>query len=286
MTMHPGEPAVGDTPRSGEALFGTAAADYARYRPGVPDGAVRLLAATLHGLPAPVLVDLGAGTGQVPRALLAALPRMAHIDLVDVNPGMLAQAMADLEPFLGTTTASTFAGEAHTYSPQGLGRSPDLVTCCRAFHWMDRAAVLDMADRITAPHATVAVMGDGSLWTYESDWTGALRELIQTYLGPSRRAGTHETYAAPGRSYEDDLAASAFSSVTERRFPVTRNWTPAAVVGYLRSTSFARPDLFAQRHKAFETQAIQLLDAYATKGVLREDAEFTMLLARRPGTRT
>lgn len=283
MTMHSGEPAIADTPGGGESLFGTAAADYARYRPGVPDAAVRLLAATLHGVPAPVLLDLGAGTGQVPRALLAVVPRLAHIDLVDVNQGMLAQAMADLRPALGTTTVSAFAGEAHTYAPLRPGQGPDLVTCCRAFHWMDRAAVLDMVDRISAPHAAVAVLGDGSLWTYESDWTAALRELIQSFLGPSRRAGTRGTYGGPGRSYRDDFAASAFSTVSEHRSPVTRAWTPANVVGYLRSTSFARPDLFADRHEAFEAEAIQLLDEYATEGVLREAAEFTVLLGRRPG---
>lgn len=191
--------------------------------------------------------------------------------------------MAELEPVLGTTMASAFAGEAHTYSPQGPGRSPDPVTCCRAFHWVDRTAVLDMADRIASPQATVAVMGDGSLWTYDSDWTGALRELIQTYVDPSRRTGTRGTHAAPGRPYEDDFAASACSIVTEHRFPVTRAWTPANVVGYLCSTSFARPDLFTDRHEAFETEAVQLLDAYAAQGVLREESEFTMLLAHRPG---
>ncbi|MEV7907223.1 hypothetical protein [Streptomyces anulatus] len=61
-----------------EALFSTAAEHYARYRPGVPDPAVHLLAGTLAGRTAPALLDLGTGTGQVPRALLAAVPYLAH----------------------------------------------------------------------------------------------------------------------------------------------------------------------------------------------------------------
>ncbi|MBL1109895.1 class I SAM-dependent methyltransferase [Streptomyces sp. 5-8] len=276
------EPSAGPAPL-GEALFGTVADAYARYRPGVPDAAVRLLAATLHGVPAPVLLDLGTGTAQVPRALLPVVPRLAHVDLVDINQQMLAQAMTAIEPLIGTCTVSPYAGEAHTFVPEGPGRRPDLVTCCRAFHWMDRPAVLEMVDRVAAPHATVAVMGDGSLWTYDADWTVALRELIQTYLGPGRRAGARGTYTAPGRSYEDDLADSAFSDVREYRFPMTRAWTPESVVGYLRSTSFARPDLFGDRHQAFETEVRQLLGAYARGGTLREDAVFTILLARRPG---
>ncbi|NUK23920.1 methyltransferase [Streptomyces lunaelactis] len=265
-------------------MFGTAAAEYASYRPGVPDAAVHLLAATLHGVPAPILLDLGTGTAQVPRALLPVVPRLAHVDLVDVNAGMLSQAMTALEPVLGACTASVFAGEAHTFVPHLPGRRPELVTCCRAFHWMDRPAVLAMAGRVAAPHAAVAIMGDGSLWTHDADWTVALRELIQTYLGPGRRAGSRGTYTTPGRSYEDDLATSAFSNVSEHRFPVARAWTPETVVGYLRSTSFARPGLFADRHEAFEAEARRLLAAYAHGGVLREDAVFTVLLARKPGT--
>ncbi|MDR3033122.1 MAG: class I SAM-dependent methyltransferase [Kitasatospora sp.] len=277
----PGRPAP--TTVSDDALFGPETADYARYRPGLPDAAVHLLAATQHGVPAPVLLDLGTGTGQVPRALLPVLHRMVHIDLVDVNKSMLEAARAALEPVRGTCTVDIFTGAAHTFTPAAPGRVPTLITSCRSFHWMDRPAVLAMADRVTSPGATLAIMGDGSLWTHQADWTAALRELIQTYLGENRRAGTRGTYAGPGRSYEDDLADSAFSEVTEHRFPLSRAWAPEDVLGYLRTTSFARPALFAGHHHDFEDAALRLLQDHAAGGVLEEDAVFTLLLARRPG---
>ncbi|MER5402859.1 hypothetical protein [Streptomyces sp. NPDC002599] len=143
-------------------------------------------------------------------------------------------------------------------------------------------AVLEMADRVAAPGAAVAVMGDGSLWTHDVDWTRALRELIQRYLGAERRAGAHRSYAEPRRSYEEDLAASAFNDVTEHRFPVTRTWAPQEVLGYLSTTSFAAPELFAERHEAFEDEALALLHAHAVDGALVEEAMFRVLLARRP----
>ncbi|MEV4875352.1 hypothetical protein [Streptomyces cyaneofuscatus] len=62
-----------------------------------------------------------------------------------------------------------------------------------------------MVDRSCAAR-TVAITGDGSLWTQSAAWTVALRELIQTYLGPDRR-GHPLSHTAPGRSYEDDIAA-------------------------------------------------------------------------------
>ncbi|MEU6351067.1 hypothetical protein ABZ896_17295 [Streptomyces sp. NPDC047072] len=79
-----------------------------------------------------------------------------------------------------------------------------------------------MADRVAAPDATMAIMGDGSLWTHQGEWPQALRELIQHCLGPDRRAGTHSNYADPRRPYEEDLGASAWSNVTHHHFPRTR----------------------------------------------------------------
>ncbi|WP_246212561.1 hypothetical protein [Streptomyces abyssomicinicus] len=124
--------------------------------------------------------------------------------------------------------------------------------------------------------------GDGSLWTCDADWTAALRDLIRSRLGTARRAGAHGTYTEPGRSFRDELAASAFSEVTRHAFPVVRNRTPEDVMGYLRTTGFARPALFSGRHQEFETEALSLLHAHAHGGVLREDAVFEVLLARRP----
>ncbi|MFK0119292.1 class I SAM-dependent methyltransferase [Streptomyces sp. NPDC090994] len=268
---------------SDDALFGPEAADYARYRPGLPDAVIHLLAAAQHGVPAPVLLDLGTGTGQVARALLPVLRRLAHISLVDVNASMLQAARAALEPVRGACTVDVFTGAAHDFAPAAPGLAPTLITCCRSFHWMARPEVLSMADQVAAPHAVVAIMGDGSLWTYEADWTAALRVLIQSYLGENRRAGTRGTYAGPDRSYEDDLADSAFSKVSEHSFPVSRAWAPEDVIGYLRTTSFARPALFAGRHLEFEATALRLLQDHAGGGVLTEDTVFTVLLARRPG---
>lgn len=283
----PDTPAPGLAPER-EALFAGAAAGYARYRPGVPDAAVRLLADALRGTPAPVLLDLGTGTGQVPCALLPAVSGLAHIEAVDVSRRMLDRARDALTPGLGRCTLTLVHAAADAYRPPALPPGervlrPDLVTCCRSYHWMDGPAVLAMADRVAAPGATLAIMGDGSLWTHRAEWTRALRQLIRGYLGVERRAGTLGSYAEPRRSYEDDLAASAWSEVVEHRVPVTRSWTVEHVLGCLRTTSFAGPELFGARHAAFEEEARALLHAYAAGEGLVEEALFTVLLARRGG---
>lgn len=271
-----------------EALFASAAATYARYRPGLPDAAVRLLADVLRGRPSPVLLDLGTGTGQVPLALLSAGAALTQIEAVDVSTQMLSQAGQALNPVLGHCTLTLAHAAADAYEPLATlpgepDSGPDLITCCRSFHWMNGRAVLEMADRVATPGAAVAIMGDGSLWTHDADWTRALRELIQHYLGSERRAGARSSYAEPRRSYEEDLADSPFSDVTEHLFPVTRTWMPEEVLGYLRTTSFAAEKLFAERHRPFEDEALALLRAHGVDGALVEEATFRVLLARRPG---
>ncbi|MFI5672020.1 class I SAM-dependent methyltransferase [Streptomyces sp. NPDC051704] len=264
------------------SLFDSVDHYYARYRPRLPDQVVRLLARELAGAEAPRLLDLGAGTGQVALSMLPVLPPTARMDLVDQDEGMLRTALDELRPRLGGRTATVHAVPAEKFAPAQPDYRADLVTCCRAFHWMDRPAVLAMADRAAAPHAAVVIMGDGSLWTHQAEWTVALRALIQSHLGEDRRAGATGTYREPGRRHEDDLTDSAFSDVAEHRIPFARAWTPRSVLGYLRSTSFARPDLFAD-HTGFEEQAEDLLLRRAQDGVLHEDGVFTGLLARRPG---
>ncbi|MFI7316897.1 NUDIX domain-containing protein [Streptomyces venezuelae] len=230
------------------SLFHATADAYGRYRPGLPDEVVLLLAGTLRGIRRPALLDLGTGTGQVPTALLPVLPRRARLDLVDADRDMLDQADRTLRPLLTGRAAAYHPVGAEDFTAPDKEYRADLVTCARAFHWMDRPAVLAMADRVTAPGATLAIMGDGSLWTHPAPWTVALRELIQSYLGTERRAATAGAYAQPRRRYEDDLADSPFSDVEEHHFPIRRVWAPDQVIGYLRSTSFARPDLFGDRH--------------------------------------
>ncbi|MCT2547994.1 class I SAM-dependent methyltransferase [Streptomyces atratus] len=176
--------------------------DYARYRPGVPEAAVRLPADALRDRLDPVLLDLGTGTGQVPLALRHAVPGLAHIEAVDVSRQILDRARDALAPVLGRCTLALVHAAADKYRPLAPQSGtavpePDLVTCCRSYHWMPGPAVLDMADRVTSPHAAVAIMGDGSLWTHDSEWTRALRELISLRCADGQRRRTHERWGIP-----------------------------------------------------------------------------------------
>ncbi|KAB7835776.1 class I SAM-dependent methyltransferase [Streptomyces mobaraensis] len=250
---------------------------YAAYRPGIPQQAVSLLTGTVRGIASPTLLDLGSGTGQVPLALHSAF---AEIDVVEADAGMIAEAEAALAPLAGPVVRF-HPVRAEDFTPPTPTWRADLVTICRAFHWMDQEKVLSLLDECTAPDGAVVVMGDGSLWTARTTWTDALRALIQDYLGTKRRAGRSSTYAVHDRPYAEVLGESAFARTEEHRITVRRQWSPETVLGYLASTSFAARPLFGDRWEEFETQALQLLREHAQDDGLIEPAEFTVLIGRR-----
>ncbi|MFH8387713.1 class I SAM-dependent methyltransferase [Kitasatospora sp. NPDC018058] len=213
-------------------LFPGAASAYRTFRPGLPEAAVALLTDTVRDTPHPVLLDLGTGTGQVPAAVHEAF---ARVDIVECDPEMIAEAEKVVKPFLGEKPLGVHRCPAEEFTAPYPGYQANLVTAARAFRWMNQEQVLRLVDKATAPDAVVAVMGEGSLWTAKSAWTDALRELIQTYLGPERRAGTEGTYTPPRRRYEDILADSPFSRVEEHALPVSRRWRHTRLMRGLES---------------------------------------------------
>ncbi|WP_367132933.1 MULTISPECIES: class I SAM-dependent methyltransferase [Streptomyces] len=251
---------------------------YRTYRPGIPEEAVALLTRAVQGVDAPVLLDLGSGTGQVPLALHAVF---AEFDIVEADSDMISEAKEAMAAAVPGKTVRLHHVRAEDFTPPSREWKADLVTICRAFHWMDQGKVLALLNGCTSPAGTVAVMGDGSLWTARSAWTDALRTLIQSYLGDERRAGQSGTYNAHDRPYAEILSESAFHRVEEHRYEVRREWSPENIVGYLGSTSFASRPLFGDRWQEFEDQALALLHEHAEDGVLIENAVFSVLLGRR-----
>ncbi|WP_371100096.1 hypothetical protein [Streptomyces sp. PU_AKi4] len=200
---------------------------------------------------------------------------------------MLDQARASLTPVLDNCALSLVQTSADVYGslaplPGEERWTPDLITCCRTHRWMSGPDVLATAHRIAAPQASPAIVGDGSLRTHDADWTRALRDLIQRHRSPGQCAEVLDDHPKPLRPFQEELADSAWSDVSEYRFPVTRSWTPKTVLGCPRTTSIAGAGLFAERHTAFGEEARTLLHELADDGSLLEEALFTVLLARRP----
>jgi SAM-dependent methyltransferase len=141
--------------------FAEVAGAYERGRPGYPDEAVRWLA----GDEPRDVVDLGAGTGKLTRALVALGHRVTAVEPLD-------EMRAQLETAVPTVAA--VKGNAESM-PLG-DASADVVTCAQAFHWFDHAAALTEIARVLRPGGRLALV-----WNTRDDreaWASRLSDLI------------------------------------------------------------------------------------------------------------
>ncbi|MGW0242255.1 class I SAM-dependent methyltransferase [Micromonospora chalcea] len=259
------------------SLFHGTVGFYRQYRPGIPATVADVLDAAVPTGEPRRLLDVGTGTGLVVEALLG---RFDDIIAIDNDPDMLAAAEDALRPQLPADAQLRLQEvTAEEFTPPA-GWQAELVTICRAFHWLDQAAILTRLDAQVSPDGAVAIFGDNSFWTATSDWKAAIRAVIQDFLGEQRRAG-ERTFQHHNRPYSEIMRESPFSQVEEHTVPVNRTWTADSVLGYLHSTSFAAPQLFGDRLGEFDSAVRATLARYSDTDTFAEDNEFLIRIGRR-----
>jgi SAM-dependent methyltransferase len=141
--------------------FAEVASAYERGRPGYPDDAVRWLA----GFEPCDVVDLGAGTGKLTRALVGLGHRVTAVE-------PLAEMRSELEAVL--PDAHAVAGSAEAMPVPDA--SADVVTSAQAFHWFDHDDALPEIARVLRPGGRIALV-----WNSRDDrdpWMARLSEII------------------------------------------------------------------------------------------------------------
>lgn len=250
---------------------------YRKYRPGITPEVAEILTAAVPGRRPRRLLDVGTGTGLVVEALV---DDFDGIIAIDTDADMLAAAETALRPLVPAGTQLTLQRcAAEEFTPPDDWRA-DLVTICRAFHWLDQAGVLRQLDDQVATDGAVAIFGDNSFWVAGSPWKSAVRGVIQDFLGEERRAGGG-VFRHHDRPYSEIMQESPFNLVEETRVPVHRTWSAESILGYLYSTSFAAPHLFGERLAEFEAAVRQTLAGFSDDDTFEEHNEFLIRIGRR-----
>lgn len=146
------------------AGFGSQADSYERARPGYPDAAVDLLAAYARG---PVL-DLGAGTGKLTRALVA-----RGLDVVAAEP------VEEMRALLASTAAPRATVAAVAEHLPFANASFSLATVAQAFHWFESQRASAELARIVAPDGHLAIIWNARAVT--EDWHRRLWALMDEH---------------------------------------------------------------------------------------------------------
>jgi SAM-dependent methyltransferase len=221
------------------------------------------------------LLDLGCGTGQLTVPLA---PLFENAIGLDLEPEMVQEAERVARE-AGAGNIRWICGAAEELSPS-LG-SFRLATIGVAFHWMDRAKVLDLLYDMLDDGGAVALVqhpGRESSWSGPDPWS-MVGEVIGRYLDFSGKSGADLT----GGGHLNIMNGSRFGlqGIDEFRISYERVWTIEEIIGFVYTKSYQARWRFGDRADLFETMVRQLLSSLSPTGEFRGQGEIQVLRIRK-----
>ena len=199
--------------------FGQVADIYDRGRPGWPREAIEwvLGAERLH------VLDLGAGTGKLTAALVAAEHRVTALEPSAGMRAVLAERVAAVAAPAGAAAVAVIDGRAEAI-PLG-DHSVDAVVAGSAFHWFKREATLAEIARVLRPPGVFGLLGNR--YDTSIDWQRRLRRI----------SSAGEIYRGDHWPRRPELR-ERFAEVKDRTFVHRMEVDPATLRDYVSSLSW------------------------------------------------
>jgi hypothetical protein len=152
-------------------------------------------------------------------------------------------------------------------------------TIGRAFHWMDRAATLNLLDSMIESNGAVVLFNDSHPEVPENSWHSSYEKLIERYSeGGLERMKRH---ALEWLRHEATLLASSFHrlvriSIIERRLTAVERFADRAL-----SLSITSRERLGKKADDLASEIQRLMASLAHEGAMTEVVEFSALIARR-----
>jgi SAM-dependent methyltransferase len=200
--------------------FASVADVYERGRPDYAPAVVGALAAELDIAPGARVLDLGAGTGKLTRALVA-----FGLDVVAVEPqGALREVLA-----AGVGAERVLEGTAEEIPLPD--QSVAVVTVADAFHWFDHSAALTEIRRVLRPGGGGLAVLTTLPSIFDARWACELVTLL------SNRRPEHPGFDGP-RWTDAVRAAGGWSEPREIEVITSQPNSPDRILDYLASASW------------------------------------------------
>jgi SAM-dependent methyltransferase len=197
--------------------FERVAGVYERSRPGYPPEAVSWIAERLDLRTGRTVLDLGAGTGKLTRALLETGARVVAVEPGDAMRAELERAAPGAEALCGSAEEIPL--------PDG---SVDAITVGQAFHWFRHDVAIPELHRVLRAGGGVALV-----WNSRDPDELVHREigaLLAPFVPPDR---------PPSEDWARQLADSdLFGPLEERRFSFVQELDADALAERIASVSF------------------------------------------------
>ena len=195
--------------------FNEAAEIYDRVRPSYPAAMFDPLFEMLP--PRPAIVEVGPGTGQATKDLLA---RGASVHAIEIGPAMAAKLRSNLPSDRLDVTIGDF--EVVNITPA----SADAVFSATAYHWISRQAQADRPGRILRPSGVVAIVDLIQVDSLDDAGFFAANQPIYERYGQGHTGPPAPTRDAVDPEMRRVLEADGrFGSVAVRRYDWNQTYT-------------------------------------------------------------
>ena len=220
--------------------FGQQAKAYFAARPAYPDDLFEWISSKApHHQRA---WDVGTGSGQAAARLVE---HFDHVHATDIDPEQIRQA-----PVHPQITFRAAAAHMSGLPSQSVGA----ITVATALHWFDHAAFWGEVRRVACPGAIFCG------WTYHRPETDAdvrhvLLDPVAEVLAPYWSDGNRLSW----RGYAAEELRMPFEVIAAPEFACRLRWTPAQIVGFVRSWSAfqkSKTDGHAERLASIERHAV------------------------------
>ena len=242
--------------------WGRTSEDYARYRDIYPAEFYERLHSFGIGTKGQSVLDLGTGTGVLPRNMLRF---GAEWTGTDISPEQTAQAVKLSE---GTGIRFVCSPAEDISFPD---ESFDAVTACQCFWYFDAKTLTPKLKRLLVPHGKLAVMEMAWL-PFEDALAGECEKLVLSYNPKWTGAGyTRREVHIPAEVLE------SFDIVRREGFDVNVPFTREGWHGRLKACRGTAASLSADELAAWEKDDLALLSRAPGKFTILHHAEFCIL---------
>jgi ubiquinone/menaquinone biosynthesis C-methylase UbiE len=234
--------------------FDGLAAQYSRYRPTYPKEAfdrLRSVVGTYETQLAPLLIDVGAGTGISTEQLRDAFGPPMRILAVEPSADMRREALASVER---GRRISFVAGIAESLP---IARaSVSVVVAAQALQWFHRSAFFAEASRVLRREGVLAIIQNNRLWQ-KSTFLRQYEELLERYSpGYSRHYRAFDIV-------QEIQASSRFDGSDSWVGDWTSVMTVAQFIGMSKSSTKVKAAIESIGREAFEFHLLALTNAHA-----------------------
>lgn len=222
------------------------AADYARYRDIYPPAFYRCLRTHGVGLPGQRVLDIGTGTGVVPRALYAEGARFTG---VDPAPGQIGQARR-LAAEQGMDIAFHCVPAEEMDFPDA---SFDAAIACQCYFYLDHVRLAPLLHRLLRPGGLFVITY--MAWLPAEDAVAAASEALALRYNPAWTGGGEVRRPIPVPDAYGGLFRQEAADLFDVEVPFTReSWN-----GRMKACRGVGAALPPEQVAAFETEHLALL---------------------------